>query len=154
MRTVAGMITLQKSYLTETSTLRDTLSHAEHVNKDEMCANVRENTRYEGVLFTSVGNSGSPSTVNETSCNKKRFEQKKLRAYFQLHSDSYHHEKVEMKANIAILKVDQLERWTSNLLRNFLVLVVFVYVDLDGWALQLVLLIRCASDFFIMTAAL
>ena len=30
----------------------DTLSHAVHVNKDEMCANVRENTRCEGVLFT------------------------------------------------------------------------------------------------------
>ena len=28
------------------------LSHAVHVNKDEMCANVRENTRCEGVLFT------------------------------------------------------------------------------------------------------
>ena len=25
-----------------------------HVNKDEMCANVRENTRCEGVLFTVV----------------------------------------------------------------------------------------------------
>ena len=30
----------------------DTLSHAVHVNKGEMCANVRENTRCEGVLFT------------------------------------------------------------------------------------------------------
>ena len=28
-----------------------------------------------------------------------------------------------------------------------LVLVVFVFVDLDGWALQLVLLIRGVSDF-------
>ena len=30
----------------------DTLSHAEHVNKDEMCANVREKTLCAGVLFT------------------------------------------------------------------------------------------------------
>ena len=50
-----------------------------------------------------------------------------------------------MKANIAILYVDQLERWRSNLLRKFLV--VCVFVDLDGWTLQLVLLIRGVSDF-------
>ena len=75
----------------------DTLSHAVHVNKDEMCANVRENTRCEGVLFThTVGYSGSLSTVNETNCNKKRFEQKKnLWSHFQLHSDAYHHDEVE-----------------------------------------------------------
>ena len=54
---------------------------------------------------------------------------------------------LETKANIAILYVDQLERWTSNLLRKLLVLVACVFVDLDRWALQLVLLIRGASDF-------
>ena len=54
---------------------------------------------------------------------------------------------LEMKANIAILYVGQLERWTSNLQRKLLVLVVCVFVDLDGWALQLVLLIRGVSDF-------
>ena len=52
-----------------------------------------------------------------------------------------------MKANIAILYVGQLERWRSNLRRKLLVLVVFVLVDLDGWALQLVLLIRGVNDF-------
>ena len=52
-----------------------------------------------------------------------------------------------MKANIAILYVDQLERWTGNLRRNFLVLVVCVFADLVDWALQLVLLIRGVSDF-------
>ena len=35
-------------------TSSDTLSHAVHVNKAEMCASVRENTRQEGVLFTDV----------------------------------------------------------------------------------------------------
>ena len=59
-----------------------------------------------------------------------------------------------MKANIAILFVDQFERWTADLLRKLLVLVVCVFVDLDGWALQLVLLIRGVSEFFIKTAAL
>ena len=54
---------------------------------------------------------------------------------------------LEMEANIAILHVDQLERWTSNLRRKLLVLVVCVFVDLDGRALQLVLLIRGVSDF-------
>ena len=52
-----------------------------------------------------------------------------------------------MKVNIAILHVDQFERWTGNLLRNVLVLVVCVFADLDGWALQLVLLIRGVSEF-------
>ena len=91
-----------------------------------MCANVRENMRCERVLFTcTVSYSGWRSVVNETNCNKKeRSEQKKC------------------------------ERWRSNLLRKLLVLVVCVSVDLDGWALQLVLLIRGVSDFFIETAAL
>ena len=61
---------------------------------------------------------------------------------------------LEMKANIAILYVGQLERWRSNLQRKLLVLVACVFVDLDAWALQLVLLIRGVSDLFIMTAAL
>ena len=52
-----------------------------------------------------------------------------------------------MKANIAILYVDQFERWTGNLWRNLFALVVYVFADLDGWALQLVLLIRDVSDF-------
>ena len=52
-----------------------------------------------------------------------------------------------MKANIAILYVDQLERWTGNLRRKLLVLVENVSVDLDGWVLQSVLLIRGVSDF-------
>ena len=61
---------------------------------------------------------------------------------------------LELKANVAIRYVDQLERWTGNLRRKLLVLVVCVFVDLDGWALQLVLLIPGVSEFFIMTAAL
>ena len=55
----------------------NTLIHAVHVNKDEMCENVRENTRCEGVLFTPVGYSGSLSTVNETNCDKKVIRAKK-----------------------------------------------------------------------------
>ena len=58
---------------------------------------------------------------------------------------------LEMKANIAILHVGQLERWRSNLRRKFLFFVVFVLVDLDGWVLQLILLIRGVSG---LTAAL
>ena len=111
-----------------------------HVNKDEMCANVRENSRCETVLFTlTVGYSGSLSTVNETNCN------------CELTSNSIRMRtttrNLEINANIAILYVGQLERWRSNLRRKLLVLVVFVFVDLDGWALQLVFLIRGVSDF-------
>ena len=97
----------------------DTLSHAVHVNKDGMCTNVRENPRCEGVLFThTVGYSGSLSTVNETNCDKKeRFKQKNC----ELTSNSIrmrtNKRNLEMKANIAILYVGQLERWTSNLRR-------------------------------------
>ena len=40
------------------------MTHAVHVNKDEKCANVRENTRCEGVLFTLSG-----TKENETSEN-------------------------------------------------------------------------------------
>ena len=53
---------------------------------------------------------------------------------------------LQMKANTPILYVGQLERWRSNLRRKLLVLVVFVFVDLDGWALQLVLQICGVSD--------
>ena len=52
-----------------------------------------------------------------------------------------------MKANTPILYVGQQERWRSNLRRKLLVLVVFIFVDVDGWALQLVLLIRGVSGF-------
>ena len=52
-----------------------------------------------------------------------------------------------MKANIPILYVGQLRRWSSNPRRKLLVLVVFVFVDLDGWVLQLILLIRGVIDF-------
>ena len=47
-----------------------------------------------------------------------------------------------MKASTPILCVGQLGHWRSNLL----VVVEFVFVDLDGWALQLVLLIRWAHQ--------
>ena len=127
------------------------------VNKDEMYANVRENTRCEGVLFTHpVGYSGSLSTVNETNCNKKEIRAKKK---CELTPNSIRMRittrNLEMKASIAILYVGQLWLWTSNPQRKLLVLVVFVFVDLGGWALQLVLLIRgVCRRFFIMTAAL
>ena len=52
-----------------------------------------------------------------------------------------------LKTNIAILDFDQTERWRRNLRRKHLVLVVCVFAHLDGWALQLVLLIRGVSDF-------
>ena len=45
-----------------------------------------------------------------------------------------------------IQQLSQLGRWRNNLRRKLLVLVVFVFVDLDGWAIQLVLLIRGVSD--------
>ena len=93
-----------------------TFGHAVHVNKDEMCANVRENTRCEGVLFTHpVGYKGSLSTVNENNCNKKRDSSKKK--VCELTSNSIRMRtttrNLEMKANIAILYVDQLERCLS-----------------------------------------
>ena len=47
---------------------------------------------------------------------------------------------------IPILYVGQLERWTSNLQKKTCPSS-FVFVDLDGWALQLVLLIRGVSNF-------
>ena len=102
-----------------------------------------------GVLFTPpVGYSGSLSTVNETNCNKK-IEQNifvsSLPTPFGCVRTTTRN--LEMKANITILYVGQLERWTGNLPRNVLVLVVCVFVDLDGWALQLVLLIRGVSEF-------
>ena len=61
---------------------------------------------------------------------------------------------LEMKANIAIMYVGQRERWRSNLQRKLLVLVVCVFLDLDRWALQLVLLIRGVSDSSSLTTAL
>ena len=96
-----------------------------------------------------VGYNGSLSTVHETNCNKKeRFEQKKI---CELTSNSIRMrtttKSLKLKANIAILYVGQLGRWRSNLRRKFLVLVVCVFVDLDGWVLQLVPLIRGVSDF-------
>ena len=53
-----------------------------------------------------------------------------------------------MKADIPILYVGQLERWRSDLRGKLLVLVVFVFVDLDGRVLQLVLLTngQCAAE--------
>ena len=120
-----------------------------HVNKDEMCANVQENTRCEGVLFTpTVGYSGSLSTGNETSSNQKEIRAKKN---CELTSNSIRMRtttrNLKLKTNIAILYVGQFERWTGNLRRKLLVLVLCVFADLDGWALQLVLLIRGVSDF-------
>ena len=100
-----------------------------HVNKDEMCANVRENTRCEGVLFThTVDYNGSLSAVNETNCSKK------IRAKITSNSIRMRTttKNLEMKGNIAILYVGQLERWRSNLERKLLVLVVSVFDDLDG----------------------
>ena len=80
---------------------------------------------------------------NETNCNIKEIRDKNC----ELTSNSIRvrttTRNLEIKANIAILYVGQLERWRSNLQRKLLVLVVY----LDGWALQLVLLIRGVSDF-------
>ena len=56
-----------------------------------------------------------------------------------------------MKANIPILCVGQLERWRNSIWRKLLVLVVFVFVDLDAWVLQF-LLIRGVSDFIKIAA--
>ena len=38
-----------------------------HVNKDEMCANVRENSRREGVLFTRADTFGDSGATPGTS---------------------------------------------------------------------------------------
>ena len=61
---------------------------------------------------------------------------------------------MKMKANIAIPYVGQLERWTSNLQRKLLVLVVCVFVDLDGWMGSIGSPDSWCKRFFIMTAAL
>ena len=62
---------------------------------------VPENTRCEGVLSTSpVGYSRSLSTVHETNCNRKGEIWAKstiMWAHFQLHSDAYHHEELEVE---------------------------------------------------------
>ena len=94
-----------------------------------------------------VGYNGSSSTVNETNCNKKESKKK-----CELTSESIRMrttmKNLEMKTNISILcVVGQLERWRSNLRRKLLVIVVFVFVDLDGWVLRLILLIRGVRDF-------
>ena len=74
-----------------------------------------------------VGYSGSLSAIN---FSKKHF--------CELTSNSIRIRTItrnlEMKTNVVILYNGQLECWTSNL-------------HLDGWALQLVLLIRGVSDF-------
>ena len=98
-------------------------------------------------VHTPVDYSGPLSAVNETNCNK-RDSSKKI---CELTSNSIRMRtttrNLKLKANIAILYVDQFERWTTNLQRKLLDHVVCVFVDLDGWALQLVLLIRGVSDF-------
>ena len=66
-----------------------------------------------------VGYSGSLSTVNETNCNKKRFEQ-----FYELTSNS-----IRTCPTTMCLKMNAI-----------------VFVDLDGDALQLVLLIRGVDD--------
>ena len=101
---------------------------------------------FEVCLSThSVVYSGSLSTVNETNWNKKeRSEQNKKRSELTSNSRTTT-TNLQMKASIPIQYVGQLERWRSNLQRKLLVLVVCVLVDLDGWALQLVLLIRGVS---------
>ena len=118
---------------------------------------MRENTCVRVFCsHTSACYSGSQSTVNETNCDKKR--EIRAKKMCELTSNSIRFRattrNLKLKVNTDILNVDQFERWTGNLLRNVLVLVVCVFADLDGWALQLVLLIRGVSDFFIMTAAL
>ena len=110
------------------------------------CGQTRENTRVRVTL--PVGNSGPLPTVNETNCNKKEI---RATNFCELTSNSVRiratTRNLKLKANIAILYVDQFERWTSDLRRKLLVLVVFVFADLDKWALQLVLLVRGVSDF-------
>ena len=121
----------------------DTLS----LHKDE---SVEKKSRVRVFLSTPpVGYNGSLSTGNETNCNKQeRSEQNKkcelTSNSIQMHTTT---RDLEMKAHITILKVGQFERWTSNLRRKLLVLVVFVFVDLDGDALQLVFLVRGVDDF-------
>ena len=84
-------------------------------------------------LFTPpVGYSGPLSNVNETNCNKKRSEQKNMSS---------------LPTPFRCVPPRGNERWRSNLRSKLLVLVVFVSADLDGWALQLALLIRGVSGF-------
>ena len=133
----------------------DTVSH--HV----MCAQgwkCRERVSSEGGRSTPpVGNSGSLSTVNETTCNKKReiwaeWDYELTYNSIQMRTTTRN---LLMKANIPILYVGQLERWRGDLRRKFLVLVVFVVVVLDGWAVQLIgSPDSWCKRFFIKTAAL
>ena len=91
-------------------------------------------------MFTlPVGYSGSLSAVNETNCNKKEI---RATIFCELTSHS-----IWMSTTTRNLKLKANMRWKGNLRRKLLVLVVCVFVDLDGDALQLVLLIRGVSDF-------
>ena len=90
-----------------------------------------KNALCEGVLFTlPVSYSGLPSTLNETNCNKKRAKTcEPTSNSIRMRTTTRN---LEMKAKIAVLYVGQLESWRSNLRRKLLVLVVCVFVDLDG----------------------
>ena len=72
----------------------------------------------------SVGYSGSLSTVNVTNCNQRRFELEKSCKYENCELTSHSirmrttSRNLDLKANISILYVDQLERWTGKLRRN------------------------------------
>ena len=105
-----------------------TLSHNVMYAQGE---SVREELSCEVYLSTPpVGYSGSLSTVNQTNCNEKRCEQ-----FFQ---------KYELTSNSIQTCPD-----TMCLKMNAIVV-----VDLNGGALQLVLLVRGVDDFFVLTAAL
>ena len=101
-----------------TDTRCDTLSHNVMCAQGQIC---RENLSCEVYLSTPfVGYSGSLSTVNETSCDKKRFEQ--------------------LKKFVSSLPIPF--RLVQPRCANAI-----VFVDLDGDALQVVLLIRGVNDF-------
>ena len=100
---------------------KDTLSH------NVVCAqgeSVREKLSCEVYLSTHpVGYSGSLSTVNETNCNKK--ELWSIKKNYELTSNS-----LQTCPTTMCLKMNAI-----------------VFVDLDGDAFQLVLLIRGVDDF-------
>ena len=74
-----------------------TLRHLEPQCECDQGESVREKLSCEVYLSTpSVDYSGSLSTVDETICNKKRFEQLKiLWPHFQFHSDLSDHDALE-----------------------------------------------------------
>ena len=71
------------------------LGHAVWYAHPIVCRSAWENDESGVSVYTPVGYSGSPSTVNESNGHKKKITEKNLCAHFQFHSDLSHHDVLE-----------------------------------------------------------